>query len=211
MGNPRVLRQLPRGLKRRAARPIDRAGLERAVKAFLEATGLDLSDPSLAQTPQRVAAAWADELIDGYARVPSEVLGKTYPVPKGSAGEMVVITGLRFHSICPHHLLPYEGRAHLAYVPSKRVVGFGRLASLLECFAHRLILQEELARAVAHSMATLLESPATACILEAQQACLRLRGSMQRDACTHAEAYEGTLQTDRGLRAELWARLGSSA
>lgn len=187
----------------------DRARMERAVAEFLAAAGLDLKDLNLKDTPQRVAEAWLEEFVDGYARSPAEVLGEKYPAPKGSRGELVVVSQLRFHSMCPHHLLPYEGVAHVAYVPGKFVVGFGRLSALLDTFAHRLVLQEELARLVASAMANELQSPATACILEAKQSCLRLRGDKQRDALTHAEAYEGRLRTDRALRAELWARLGA--
>ena len=104
------------------------------------------------------------------------MLAERIPVPEGSRGELVVVTGLRFHSMCPHHLLPVEGRAHIAYVPGEYVVGFGRLAALLDTWAHRLILQEHLARGVARSLARGLESPGAACIVEAHQACLRVRG-----------------------------------
>jgi GTP cyclohydrolase I len=179
-----------------------------AVRDFLRAAGVPLEDANLLDTPERVAKAWVSEFLDGYARTPEEALGKSFPAPADSSGELVVVTHLRFHSMCPHHLLPYEGRAHVAYVPGKQVVGFGRLSALVDCFAHRLILQEELARQVASSLARVLNSPATACIIEAQQACLRLRGDKQRDAVTHAEAYEGRLRKDGALRRELWTRLG---
>jgi GTP cyclohydrolase I len=182
--------------------------MERAVAAFLEAAGLPLDDPNLKDTPARVAEAWSDEFLDGYRTSPEEALGETFPAPEGSRGEMVVVSELRFRSMCPHHLLPVSGRAHIAYVPAERVVGFGRIAALLDCFAHRLILQEELARCVAKALAEHLHSPATACILEAEQGCLRLRGSHQSEAVTHAEAYEGWLRDDRELRRELWTRLG---
>jgi GTP cyclohydrolase I len=174
-----------------------------AVKDFLRAAGLPLSDPNLQDTPQRVAEAWVNEFLDGYALTPEQALGEAFPAPPDSEGEMVVVTDLRFSSMCPHHLLPYEGVAHVAYIPSKQVVGFGRLSTLVDCFAHRLILQ------VAGSLARVLGSPATACIIEAKQACLRLRGDKQRDAVTHAEAYEGRLRRDGALRRELWARLGT--
>jgi GTP cyclohydrolase IA len=184
--------------------------MAQAVQDFLRAAGLPLeTDPNLQRTPTRVAEAWMTEFLDGYAMTPEEALGETFPAPPASAGEMVVVTDLRFHSMCPHHLLPYEGRAHLAYVPGKTVVGFGRLGSLLNCFAHRLILQEDLARCVAGAMAQVLGSPAAACIVEAKQACLRLRGDEQRDAVTHVEAYEGLLRKEGPLRRELWARLGA--
>jgi GTP cyclohydrolase I len=155
-----------------------------------------------------VTEAWVNEFLDGYALTPEEALGEAFPAPPDSSGELVVVTDLRFQSMCPHHLLPYEGRAHVAYVPSKQVVGFGRLSTLVDCFAHRLILQEDLARHVASSLARVLGSSATACIIEAKQACLRLRGDKQRDAITHAEAYEGSLRRDGALRRELWTRLG---
>ncbi|WP_240359534.1 GTP cyclohydrolase I [Pyxidicoccus trucidator] len=183
--------------------------MARAVEDFLRAAGLSLQDANLVNTPQRVADAWMCEFLDGYARTPEEVLGKTYAAPKGSAGEMVLVTDLRFHSMCPHHLLPFTGRAHVAYVPGGRVVGFSRLSALVDCFAHRLTLQEDLARNVASALSRVLGSPATACIIEAEQSCMRLRGDKQRDAVTHAEAYEGTLRRDGPLRRELWARLGS--
>ncbi len=182
--------------------------MARAVEAFLRASGADLDDPNLSETPQRVTEAWLQEFLDGYATSPEDALGERFPAPKDASGEMVVVTDLRYRSVCPHHLLPYEGVAHLAYVPGKTVVGFGRLGALLDCFAHRLILQEDLARAVASSLARVLGSPATACVLEANMTCLTLRGPAQEHARTHAEAYEGGLRRDGPLRRELWVRIG---
>ena len=187
----------------------DLAAMASAVDTFLTAAGLPRSDVNLAETPARVAEAWATEFLDGYRTTPEEALGETFPAPRGGSGELVVVTDLHFRSMCPHHLLPYSGRVHVAYVPSAKVVGFGRLGALVDCFAHRLILQEDLAREVAHALARVLRSPATACIVEAEQTCLRLRGGEQRDAVTHAEAYEGRLRRDGSLRRELWARLES--
>ena len=182
--------------------------MQAAVRDFLEASGADLSDPNLAQTAERVTEAWLNEFLDGYRCDPKQALGEQFPAPKGGAG-MVVVTDLRYRSVCPHHLLPYEGVAHIAYVPGKTVVGFGRLSALLDCFAHRLILQEDLAREVSSTLATILNSPATACVLEAEMTCLRLRGEQQHHARTHAEAYEGRLRRDGPLRRELWARIGA--
>jgi len=208
VGNARVLRHLPTGLKK--GRPVDLARMRQAVADFLTAAGLDPDSAELRETPERVASAWASGFLDGYLRTPAEALGETYPAPAGSRGELVVVTGLRFHSMCPHHLLPVEGRATLAYVPGRRVVGFGRLGALLDTLAHRLVLQEQLARDVAHALATVLGSPATACVLEAHQACLRARGEEQSDAVTHAEAYTGALRRDGRLRRELWVRIGAA-
>jgi GTP cyclohydrolase IA len=187
----------------------DIVGLQKAVAQFLAAAGVDRTDPNLRETPKRVAEAWATDFLDGYRRKPQEILAETYPAPRGADGELVVLTDLRFYSFCPHHLLPYEGRAHIAYTPNARVVGFGRLAALLDCFAHRLILQEDLAREVARALSKTLGSSASACVLQAKQSCLRLRSHGQMDAATHTEAYEGTFQTDKQLRRELWARIGA--
>jgi GTP cyclohydrolase I len=186
----------------------DRARMERAVADFLDAAGLDRRDPNLRQTPERVVEAWLEEFIDGYQLKPKAVLEERFPAGKTSKRQLVVVTRLRFHSMCPHHLLPYTGFAHVAYLPGREVVGFGRLSAILDTFSHRLTLQEEIARNVARALAVELKSPATACILEAEQTCLRLRGGHQRDAVTHAEAYEGILKTDAALRSELWARIG---
>jgi len=205
VGNTRVLRHVS-GRVKKSPEP-DQAGMARAIEAFLRASGVPRPDPNLDDTPQRVALAWAEEFLDGYRSDPAAVLGKTYPAPKGSEGALVVLTDVAFHSMCPHHLLPYEGTAHIAYVPNERVVGFGRIADLLRCHAHRLILQETLAHNVASDLAQHLRSAGAACIIEAKQACLRLRGHAQRSAKTHSEAYEGVLKKDRGLRAELWARI----
>ncbi len=186
---------------------MNRPLMRRAVKDFLRAAGMKLDDPNLAQTPARVTEAWADEFLDGYGREPSEVLGERFEVSTASKRELVIVTRLKFRSMCPHHLLPYSGWAHVAYLPGRSVVGFGRLAALVDLFAHRLILQEELARQVARALRVQLGSPATACILEAEQTCLRLRGGNQHEAVTHAEAYEGKLRKDSALRRELWARI----
>ena len=175
--------------------------MQAAVKAFLEAAGLDLNEPNLLQTPERVAAAWADEFLDGYARTPAEALADTYPVPAGGRGELVVVSGIEFHSACPHHLLPYRGVAHLAYVPASRVVGFGRLSTLLDTLAHRLVLQEDLARQVAESLVRDLGALGAACAIRAEQSCLRDRGEEQRRATTYSESFAGVLATDAELRA----------
>lgn len=179
-----------------------------AVKAFLEAAGLDLRDPNLRQTPERVTDAWSDEFLSGYGQTAAEALADRFPVSKGSDRELVVVTDLHFRSMCPHHLMPYSGVAHVAYVPGREVVGFGRLAALIDVFAHRLVLQEELARQVAQALKTELGSKGSACLIRAEQTCFRLRGEEQHAAVTFSEAYEGVLK-QKSLRAELWARLES--
>lgn len=195
----------------RPAPKVDRAAMKRAVADFLRAAGLDAkTDPNLRETPERVTAAWADEFLTGYAQTAAGALSDRFPVSRQADKELVVVTNLHFRSMCPHHLMPYSGVAHLAYVPKKEVVGFGRLAALIDVFAHRLVLQEELARQIAHALMTELDSAGAACLIRAEQTCFRLRGEEQHEAVTFSEAYEGVLKK-QALRAELWARLENSS
>ncbi len=180
--------------------------MQQAVARFLEAAGLDLDDENLRDTPARVTQAWAEEFLAGYRQSPEKLLKERFALKGPAERELVVVTNLRFQSMCPHHLLPYAGVAHIAYVPGTSVVGFGRLAALLAAFSQRLILQEELAQQVAGALMRSLSSQGAACILEAEQTCLRLRGETQHDAVTHAEAYKGIL-AEPDMRREVWARI----
>lgn len=191
-----------------AAAP-DRARMQRAIADFLAAAGLDLSDENLREAPGLVTKAWAEEFLSGYAQTAADALTDRFMLSKPAERELVVVAGLHFRSMCPHHLMPYSGTAHLAYLPGRFVVGFGRLAALVDVFAHRLILQEELARAIAQALMTELGSQGAACLISAEQSCFRLRGQEQHQAVTHSEAYEGALK-EKALRAELWQRLPRS-
>ena len=184
----------------------DRAAMRRAVDEFLTAAGLEPRRGELAKTSARVVDAWAGEFLAGYRMSPTEALLGRFPVSKKARG-LVMVCDLHFRSMCPHHLMPYSGRLHLAYIPRAEVVGFGSLAKLVEVFASRLILQEELAQAIAETLYRELRCAGTACIIEAEQSCFRYRGERQHAAVTVAEAYMGTL---RGAPKQklVWSRLG---
>jgi GTP cyclohydrolase IA len=171
----------------------------RAVRDLLEAVlpAEALADPEIAGTPQRVAEALRDDLLDGYRRDPRRVLADAIP---HRGRDLVAVSGIDFHAVCPHHLLPYRGRACVAYVPGGKVVGFGVLARLLDCFAHRLVIQEVLARQVAEALVEHLGARGAACVLDAEQMCLTVRGERRRAARAHAHAFAGTLETDRALQ-----------
>lgn len=166
---------------------------------FLEALGIPseaLTAPDVAVTPARVAEAWRKDLVDGYHRDPAEILAQLKP-QRGH--DLVAVTGIDFHAVCPHHLLPYHGFAHVAYVPGGRVAGFGQLARLVDCFAHRLVIEEDLARQIAEALMTHLGARGAACILDAEQLCLTVRGECRRSARAHAQCFLGALQTDERL------------
>jgi GTP cyclohydrolase I len=167
-----------------------------ATARFLDALGLPAhvrDSDDLSGTPRRVAEAWLEDLVDGYGRDPAEILAGGLP----SAGrDLVAVTGIDYHSVCPHHLLPSRGVAHVAYVPGGKVVGFGQLVRLVDALAHRLVLEEDLARDVADALVRHLGARGAACVLEAEQLCMTVRGEKRSRARAHAEAWAGTLAKD---------------
>lgn len=182
-----------------------------AVARFLDALGLPASvrdAAELAETPRRVAEAWLDDLLDGYGREPGEILAGATP----SAGRgLVTVTGIDFHSVCPHHLLPSRGIAHVAYLPGGRVVGFGQIVRLVDALAHRLVLEEDLARQIAEALVAHVGARGAACVLEAEQLCMTVRGEKRAGARAHAEAYAGALARDGAARRRFQAIVGRAS
>jgi GTP cyclohydrolase I len=152
---------------------------------------------ALAETPHRVAGAWLGDLLDGYRRDPAAILADAIPSRKRG---LVAVTGIDFHSVCPHHLLPSRGVAHVAYVPGDRIAGFGQLVQLVDALAHRFVLQEDLARSIAEALVRHLGARGAACILDAEQLCMTVRGGRRPHARAHADAFVGLLERDEGLQ-----------
>lgn len=180
--------------------------MKTAVARFLRAAGLDPRSRALRSTPLHVARAWRDDFLDGYRADFAAILRSREPA-RSNHGAMVVIDRLDYVSICPHHLLPSRGLAHLAYLPGRWLVGLGQIARLLDACAHRLVLQEDLARDVARALVDQGGARGAACVLEARHDCLGLRGERRPEATTHTEAFEGAFATDRDLRRRFAARL----
>ena len=184
------------------ARPSARADLGAAIAAFLVACGRDpTSDPDLRQTPERVAQLWRSEFLAGYAMDPAVILADT--VVGEADPDVVVVGGLRFHSMCPHHLLPYRGVAHVAYIPHGRLVGFGRLAELVDCFTRRLTLQERATSQIADALCTHLGALGAGCVIEAEQLCLALPGERHDASGVVTSAFAGEMRTRSDLKARL--------
>jgi GTP cyclohydrolase I len=191
----------PARARRRAPRGAgDPARAADAVAEFLAA--LPLPDEvraglGLDGTPARVAAAWLEDLVDGYGREPAEILEGAIP---SASRDLVAVTGIDFHSVCPHHLLPSRGVAHVAYLPGGQVVGFGQIVKLVDCLAHRLVLQEDLALQITEALVEHLGARGAACLLDAEQLCLTVRGERRARARAHAEAFAGALARDGAAR-----------
>ncbi|MEI8255786.1 MAG: GTP cyclohydrolase I [Deltaproteobacteria bacterium] len=168
----------------------------RALADLLASIGAPLDDdPEIRDTPARAARMYMEELLDGYAAEPADVLRDG--VASSEPG-LVVLTGARYVSMCPHHLMPSMGRAAIGYVPSGRVVGLGTLVKLLEVYAHRLILQEALGQRVADALVAHLGARGAAVHLRARHLCLSARGEKQTAAAVVSVAYAGDMpESDR--------------
>ncbi|MDZ4045640.1 MAG: GTP cyclohydrolase I FolE [Rhodoglobus sp.] len=188
---------------------IDSGRIEAAVADILVAIGEDPSRAGLSDTPQRVAQAYAD-FFSGVGVDPVTHLADTVELEPGQLGELVVLRDVAFRSMCEHHLLPFLGVAHLAYVPSSRVVGLGRLPRVVETLASRPQLQERLTEEIADALATGLDAAGVLVVLDAVHGCVSARGVRQANSSTVTVASRGTLR-DPVERAEVMALIGSGA
>ena len=184
--------------------PHNREAISAAVAALLRAAGRDpTGDVDLKQTPERVAKLWIEEFLAGYAMDPAKILGE--PVLGESDPDVVIVSGLRFHSMCPHHLVPFRGVAHLAYIPAGKLAGFGRLADLVECFTKRLTLQERATGQIAEALWQGLGARGAGCVLEAEQLCLALPGERHDESHVLTSAFVGDMRERPDLKARLLA------
>ena len=177
---------------------VDVDAAQDAVGDLLAALGRDLTDPGLRETPRRVAAAFAELL----AQEPFELT--TFPNDAGY-DELVVVRDIPFHSLCMHHLLPFHGVAHVAYLPGERIVGLSKLARVVERFARDLQLQERLTMQVARFLEEHLRPKGVGVVVEAEHLCMSLRGVQKAGTRTTTSALLGLLREDPRTRQELFA------
>jgi len=190
--------------EKRASRTADRAALACAVEDLLLACGAEL-DAETRATPERVAKAFAEDLLDGYAHDPVETL-KSSLVPAPRKGELVIVSQIDFHAMCPHHLLPYKGTAAAGYVADQWLVGFGKIAETTDALSHRLILQETLVHRLCEAVMTALSPLGAGVVITAEHGCMQVRGPMRRQSRVTVEAWAGAFEKDGELRASLARR-----
>lgn len=177
--------------------------LEDAVERLLQGMGLDPNDKELKDTPRRVARFWTDEFLAGYQMDPVEILAK--PVVGEVDPDAVFVTDLSFHSMCPHHLMPVRGRAHVAYIPDGRLLGFGKIARLVACFTQRFTLQERATHQIAQALQDHLPARGAGCVLEAEHLCLAIPGDKHEASRVLTSSFVGELQERPDLRGRLMA------
>ncbi len=189
--------------------PIDTARIEAAVLEILAAIGEDPARPGLATTPQRIAQAYT-EFFSGLAVDPLEHLADSVEFTAGSGelSELVLLRDIEFRSMCEHHLLPFTGVAHVAYIPRARIVGLGRLPRVVETLASRPQLQERLTEEIADALQTGLDPLGVLVVLDAVHGCVTARGVRQSRSSTVTMASRGIL-SEAVARAEIMAMIGA--
>lgn len=197
----RMVREAPE----RAA--VDVARVERGIRELLLGLGEDPDREGLEDTPARVARAYR-ELLSGSWEDVGEHLERVF-AQEHSGDDVVMLRGIRFVSVCEHHLLPFTGVAHVAYLPSHgRVTGLSKLARTVDVYSRRLQMQERLTGQVADALVEHLDPRGVAVVVESEHSCLRLRGARKEDASMVTTAFRGALEHDRALRAEVLGLMG---
>ncbi|MBD8139092.1 GTP cyclohydrolase I FolE [Frigoribacterium sp. CFBP 8759] len=189
--------------------PIDGPRIEAAVLELLTAIGEDVDRPGLESTPRRVADAYA-EFFSGLTVDAAELVRQaTVPAEAHQLGEVVIVRDISFRSVCEHHLLPFVGVAHVAYVPGETIVGLGALPRVVDAVASRPQLQERLGEEIAEAVETGARPDGVLVVLDASHGCVTTRGPRQTGSTTVTLASRGVLSTP-SARAEAVALIGTS-
>jgi GTP cyclohydrolase I len=182
---------------------IDLQEAEQAAEHLLRALGIDYTGEGLRDTPRRMARMYAELLT------PAPFTPTTFP-NDGGYDELVVATGIPFHSMCEHHMLPFVGVAHVGYLPGDRIIGLSKLARVVDLFARSLQVQERLTTQVAGWLDGHLAPKGVGVVLEAEHMCMSLRGVQKAGARTVTSALHGRLRDDPRTRQEFLSLTGGS-
>jgi GTP cyclohydrolase I len=185
-----------------AARP-SREEAEAAVRTLIAYAGDDPAREGVLETPRRVVDAYA-ELYSGYRECPAEVLDRTFN-EIAAFDDVVLVRDIVFNSQCEHHMMPFMGKAHIAYKPVERVVGLSKLARLVDVYARRLQTQERLTAQIATAIDEILNPRGVAVLIEAEHMCMSLRGVQKFGAKTVTSALHGSVRDDARTRQEFLA------
>jgi len=190
-----------------ASPPVDRERIERAIREILAAIGEDPERDGLLRTPARVADMYA-EICSGLSQDPASHLVVTF---EADHDEMVLVRDIALYSICEHHLIPFHGRAHVAYIPGDdgRITGLSKLARLVDGFAKRPQVQERLTTQVADAIVDALAPRGAFVMIEAEHLCMSMRGVRKPGTLTVTSAVRGLFKESAATRAEVMALLGA--
>lgn len=183
---------------------MDTARIEKAVREILEAVGEDPDREGLAETPARVAR-YFEEVLDGVGKDPGDEVDAFFGDEHYQ--EIVMVKDIPFYSLCEHHLVPFHGKAHVAYLPRGRVTGLSKLARLVDGFARRPQMQERLTAEVADTLCQRLDPLGVLVVIEAEHLCMSMRGVRKPGSSTVTSAVRGTMASNASTRAEAMSLL----
>ena len=186
-------------MKDKGKTSVDTKRIEKAVREILLAVGEDIEREGLKKTPERVARMYA-ELLAGMQKDPEKHLRSVFTE---NYEEIVLLREIPFYSICEHHLMPFIGKAHVAYLPSGRILGISKLARIVDCFARRLQAQERLTYQIADFIMNKLEPQGVAVVLEASHSCMTIRGIKKPGSAMVTSALRGIFKRDPKSRSEI--------
>lgn len=175
------------------------ASMEEAVKILLKTLGENPEREGLRLTPGRVAETLAF-LTKGYQEDPDEMINKA--IFKEQHDEMILVRDISLYSLCEHHLLPFFGRVHVAYIPDQRIIGLSKIARLVEIYARRLQVQERLTQQIANTLQNALKPMGTAVVIEAEHLCMQMRGVQKRGSVMVTSAMLGVFRERMATREE---------
>jgi GTP cyclohydrolase I len=185
-----------------------RAEAEQAVRTLIRWAGDDPAREGLLDTPKRVVKAY-EEWFSGYHTDPVDMLQRTFEETEGY-DEIVLLRDIRFESFCEHHLAPIIGKAHVAYLPSTRVIGISKLARLIEIFAKRMQIQEKLTAQIANTLDEVLQPKGVAVVIEAQHQCMTTRGVHKPGVSMVTSRLLGAFRSSPDTRREFLAMVSST-
>lgn len=180
---------------------MDDSSGHQAVRVILEQIGDNPLREGLKETPHRVVKSW-NELFSGYNQDPAKVM-KVFQ--DGACDEMVVAKNIEFFSMCEHHMLPFFGKAHIAYLPNKKVIGISKLARILEIYSRRLQIQERIGQEVTKALVEHLTPLGAACVLEAKHFCMICRGVNKQHSEIVTSSLTGAFKSDPAVRSEFYS------
>jgi GTP cyclohydrolase I len=189
-----------------STKPVDLEAIQNAVRTILKAVGEDPDRAGLKETPRRVAKMY-QEMFSGLKTDPARHLHVTFPE---EYDELVLVRDIPFHSMCEHHLLPFTGVAHVAYIPNGRVTGLSKLARVVEEVARRPQVQERMTQTIADLLERELDTTGAAVVVEAEHSCMSIRGIRKPGSLTVTSALRGSLKSDPSSRAEVMALINRS-
>jgi GTP cyclohydrolase I len=178
----------------------DRSAAEAAVRQILNHIGEDPTREGLARTPARVVQAY-EFLTRGYGQDPKDAINGAL-FTEEDYQEMILCRDLDFYSLCEHHLLPFNGKAHVAYLPNRHIVGLSKIARMVEIFARRLQVQERMTTQIAHTIMEEIKPLGVAVVLEAEHLCMRMRGIEKQNSYVTTSAMLGRFRTHVETRQE---------